>query len=108
MAKISLGIKDFKLGSKVSQNLTNAGHQVDFIDNAGPIPSDCDIVIIPANKWDDLEEFSEISYILGYAENIKSDDIRKWKTIGFNRIILTSSLSRNITEIVNHILDERI
>ncbi len=108
MAKISLGIKDFKLGTKVSQILTNAGHHVNFIDNAESIPSDCNMVIIPANEWDDLERFSEIPYILGYAEKLTSNEIKRWKSIGFNRTILISSLNRNITEIVNQILDERI
>ena len=108
MAKIALGIKDFNLGTKVSQSLTNAGHQVEFIEVINSISSDFDIIIVHADEWEDLVELKESSYIIGYTDKMTRDKLKIWKSIGFNRTILKSSLSKNIAEIVKKIVDEGI
>lgn len=107
MHKIALGITNFEIGTKVSQSLSDAGFSVDFITKGDPIPSDCGIAVIPIDDWSETD-FSEIdTYLIGYADRMTSDDVKIWKEMGFDRTILTSSLNRNITEIVAQILDER-
>ncbi|MDP6532546.1 MAG: hypothetical protein QF845_02960 [Candidatus Marinimicrobia bacterium] len=107
MKKIALGITNFELGTKVSQQLTDAGFQVDFIAKDDPVPLDCEITIIPADGWAETDLSDIGSYLIGYADTMTSDEVITWKAKGFNRTILTSALNRNVTDIVAQILDER-
>lgn len=107
MAKISLAIKEFELGVKVSDQLAAAGHTVEFLENSAQITQHSDILVISANSEEDFNRIGEKIYTIGYADRITKDKMREWEMKGFDRVILRSTLVKNIAKIVSQIVEER-
>lgn len=106
MAHIALTIKEFELGVKVSEKLIAAGNEVEFLENPDQLNQGTDVLVISTKASYDLQNLRDEFYIIGYADVLTKDELSDWKSRGFNRVILRSTLIKNLPAIVEQILAE--
>ncbi|MBT3217036.1 MAG: hypothetical protein HOD97_08355 [Candidatus Marinimicrobia bacterium] len=104
MAHIALTIKEFELGVKVSDKLIAAGHEVEFLEKPDQLNQDTKVLVISTTISQDLLKLCDDVYVIGYADSHTKEEMENWKSRGFNRVILRSTLIKNLPTILDQIL----